>query len=341
MKTAGRPKAIPRANVQVRFPPTQGRIVLRAEPDWTLDHAPVRVSADGTCHEFAMEVNGAHRYFKPVLLDGAQARWAVGPNALLLGRSAQPRQVFPYFDDSERCSQCELRELSDNTGRTHRYRVFLPPGYSENPLRRYPVLYMQDGQNLFFPHEAFQGQHWRVAETLGLLDAMNAIEPLIVVGIYPNHREHDYTQPGYEDYGRFLVRVLKPAIDDEYRTLSGGGHTAVMGSSLGGVVSFYLAWQYPEVFGMAACLSSTFGWRDDLRSRVARERRRRVCIYLDSGWPRDNYEATRDMRELLLAKGFTGGRDLHYLSFPEALHNENSWAMRVHVPIQLFFGSGG
>lgn len=340
MKTLRRVKAPPRANVQVRFPLTRGRMVLRAEPDWTSDHAPLRVSADGTCHEFAMEVSGAHRYFKPVLLDGEDARWAVGPNALLLGRAAEPRQVFPYFDANDRCSQCELRELSDGDGRTHRYRVFLPPGYGENLLRRYPVLYMQDGQNLFFPHEAFQGQHWRIAETLSLLDAMNAIEPLIVVGIYPNQREFDYTQPGYEGYGRFLTEVLKAAIDAEYRTLSGTEHTAVMGSSLGGVVSFYLAWQYPEVFRNAACLSSTFGWHDDLRSRVARERRRRVRIYLDSGWPRDNYEATRDMRALLLARGFTEGRDLHYLSFPEALHNESSWAMRVHVPMQLFFGSG-
>jgi predicted alpha/beta superfamily hydrolase len=333
-------KSTARANVHVFFPLTRGRMVLRAEPDWVSDHTPVRVSTDRTCHEFAMEVSGAHRYFKPVLLDGAEARWAVGPNALLLGRAAQPRQVFPHFDGNERCSQCELRELSDGAGRTHRYRVFLPPGYGENQLRRYPVLYMQDGQNLFFPHEAFQGQHWRIAETLSLLDAMNAIEPLIVVGIYPNHREHDYTQPGYEDYGRFIAGELKAAIDGEYRTLPGPGHTAVMGSSLGGVVSFYLAWQHPDIFGMAACLSSTFGWRDDLRARVMRERRRNVCIYLDSGWPRDNYEATRDMRALLLAQGFTSGRDLHYLSFPEALHNESSWAMRVHVPIQLFFGSG-
>jgi predicted alpha/beta superfamily hydrolase len=328
-----------RTNVQVRFPVTRGRMVLRAEPDWVSDHAPVRVSADGACHEFALDVSGAHRYFKPVLLDGEEVRWAVGPNTLLLGRANGARQVYPYFSADDRCSQCELRELSDSTGRTHHYRVFLPPGYGENPLRRYPVLYMQDGQNLFFPDEAFQGRHWRIAETLSLLDSMNATEPLIVVGIYPLNREHDYTQPGYVAYGRFLTEVLKPAIDAEYRTLQDAGHTAVMGSSLGGVVSFYLAWQHADVFGKAACLSSTFGWRDDLRQRITSEPRRPISIYLDSGWPRDNYEATRNMRALLLARGFAAGRNLHYLSFPEALHNESAWAMRVHVPIQLFFGS--
>ena len=337
-RAAGRRRANG-VRVQVHYPLARGRIVLRAEPDWVSDCAPVRVSAGGACHDFDLQVAGAHRYFKPVLLDGDETRWAVGPNSLLLGRASAPRQVYPYFNADERCTHCELRELGDGAGRIHRYRVFMPPGYGENPLRRYPVLYMQDGQNLFFPQEAFQGQHWRIAETLTLLDAMNAIEPVIVVGIFPNDREHDYTQPGYELYGRFLTEILKPAIDTEYRTLSDAEHTAVMGSSLGGVVSFYLSWQHPEVFGMAACLSSTFGWRDDLRARVERERRPGVRIYLDSGWPGDNYEATRDMRALLSARGLVEGRDFHYLSFPQALHNESAWAMRVHVPMQLFFGS--
>jgi enterochelin esterase-like enzyme len=328
-----------RVSVRVRYPLRSGRIVLRAEPDWTQDLEAVRVSGRGSCHEFALQVAASHRYFKPVLIDAEGARWAVGHNSLLLGRARAAREVFPHFSPDERCSACELRTLDDGAGRSHRYRVFYPPGYHENPLRRYPVLYMQDGQNLFFPGEAFQGQHWRMSETLSLLDAMNAIEPVIVVGIYPNERERDYTLPGYESYGRFLAQVLRPAIDAEYRTIAAPECTAVMGSSLGGVASFYLAWQYPEVFGMAACLSSTFGWRDDLRERVAREPRSAIHVYLDSGWPRDNYEATRDMRALLAARGFTEGRDLHYLSFPEALHNENAWAMRVHVPMQLFFGS--
>src|SRR5204862_137756 len=83
---------------------------------------------------------------------------------------------------------------------------------------------------------------------------MNAIEEVIVVGIYPNERMTEYTLPGYEDYGRFLVETLKPLVGAKYRTLSGPTDTAVMGSSLGGVVSFYLGWQWPDVFGKVACL---------------------------------------------------------------------------------------
>ena len=131
---------------------------------------------------------------------------------------------------------------------------------------------------------------------------------------------------------------MKPWVDGRYRTLTDAASTAVMGSSLGGVVSFYLGWQYPEVFGAAGCLSSTFGFDDDLVERVRREKRRPVRFYLDSGWPRDNFEATRTMRNALARRGWEPGRDLMYLAFPNARHNEEAWSMRIHVPFQFFFG---
>ena len=294
------------ARVRVRYPLARGRIVLRAEPDWTTDIEPVAVSRDRTCFDFELPLEGAHRYCKPVLIDDEE-RWAVGHNYLLL----ESRQILPHFGPDERCSECELLELADAAGRRHRFRVFYPPGYWENTLRRYPVVYMQDGQNLFFPNEAFGGRHWRIAETLRVLDAMNAIEQAIVVGVYPQQREIDYTSPGYEAYGDFLVGELKPFIDSQYRTLAAPAHTAVMGSSLGGVASLHLAWQHPDIFGAAACLSSTFGWRDDLAQRIERGPQRPIRIYLDSGWPNDNYEATRRMHVRLAARGFTPGHDLY------------------------------
>src|SRR5262249_37055433 len=153
----------------------------------------------------------------------------------------------------------------------HLFRVYLPPGYGENTLRRYPVAYMQDGRNLFFPEESFLGAEWQVDETLDLLDSMSVIDQTIVVGIYAERREEEYTAPGYRLYGRSLAEEVKPFIDSRFRTLPGPSDTAVIGSSLGGVVSFFMAWEWPEVFGRAACLSSTFGWKDDLIERVLRE----------------------------------------------------------------------
>ena len=231
-----------------------------------------------------------------------------------------------------------MRPLASPAGMDHRFRVFLPPGYRENTLKRYPVLYMHDGNNLFLKEEAFLGNTWRTDEVLVVLNKMNAIEQAIVVGIHPHEREREYTQPGYEEYGRFLVETLKPLIDTKYRTLPGPINTAAMGSSLGGVVSFYLGWQWPEVFGNVACLSSTFTFRDDLLERVATEPKRPLKIYLESGWPRDNYEPTRSMRDRLLWKGYQPGTELFYLAFPNAKHDESSWADRSPIPFQFLFG---
>lgn len=327
-----------KVGIRIHYP-GGSRIVLRTDSDWNCDIAPTAVSANGTCSEFVVPTSSPFLYFKPVRRERDSESWSVGHNYLATSTASEPLDVYPIFAVDAHCSACDLRELVDErNGRRHAYRVFYPPGYDENTLQRYPVLYMQDGQNLFFPGEAFQGEHWRVAETLTTLDGMNAIRPVIVVGIYPSDRQVDYTRPGYRDYGRFVVERLKPAIDAEFRTLPGPESTAVMGSSLGGVVSFHLAWQYPEVFGMAACMSSTFGWRDNLAERVSTEPRRPCRIYLDSGWPADNFEVTRNMRDLLRRRGFREGGDLHYFAFPEALHNERHWAMRAHLPFQLFFG---
>jgi predicted alpha/beta superfamily hydrolase len=323
--------------IRVHYPPADGDIALLAEPDWTMPFSAVR--QDDNCAEFELPCDREFRYFKPVLRNGHETRWSAGDNYLAFASAPGPIDVYPHFQVDDNCSACALRELADPvTGKKYHFRVFYPPGYHENTLARYPVLYMQDGQNLFFPDEAFQGQHWKIAETLGLLDAMNAAAKVMVVGVYPNQREHDYTELGYRDYGRFLVEHLKPCIDREYRTRNDPNHTAVMGSSLGGVVSFYLAWQYPEVFGMAACMSSTFGYRDNLLDRVKSERKRPVRFYLDSGWPRDNYEVTREMRFRLQQCGYVEGNDLIYYAYPEALHNEAHWAMRTHIPFQIFFG---
>ena len=103
-------------------------------------------------------------------------------------------------------------------------------------------------------------------------------------------------------------------------------------------MSLRAAWEYPQVFGHAGCMSSTFGYRDDLMQRIARDPRRPIRIYLDTGWPDDNYEITRSMRLLLESRGFQDGVDLRYAAFPLARHDEEAWAQRVHLPFQFFFG---
>jgi predicted alpha/beta superfamily hydrolase len=323
--------------IRVIYPGGDGEIRLRTEENWDLDLTPV--SARDGISEFETETKKPFFYFKPVLNRNGEIQWSRGENFLSVATSGALTEVHPYFREDTRCSVCELMPaLTSPAGTEHRFRVFLPPGYQENTLKKYPVLYMHDGNNLFLKEEAFLGNTWRTDEVLSVLDRMNAIEEVIVVGIFPKDRMSEYTSPGYEDYGRFLVEVLKPVIDAKYRTLADASNTAAMGSSLGGVVSFYLGWQWPDVFGKVACLSSTFIYRDDFLERVAKEPKRSIKIYLDSGWPADNYEPTRAMRDRLIWKGYRPGVDLLYLAFPHAIHNENAWAERSPIPFQFLFG---
>lgn len=315
------------------------RLVLRTALDWERDLEPRETTA--TQAWFEVEVPGPTLELKPCLVEGERFTWAKGPNYVLTAHEAGAggggRGLWPYFFHEERGRVSEVLKV-EFEGRTRAIRVYHPPGYDENTLRRFPVLYMQDGQNLFFPEEAFQGNEWKVDETMDRLGQMNAVRKAIVVGVAPADRMRDYTQAGYGAYGRFLVQKLKPLVDHHLRTLIAPEDSVVMGSSLGGVAALHVAWEHPEVFGRVACLSSTFGRMDDLFERIATEPRRKLLVYLDSGWPRDNYEATNAMRDLLLSRGFRLGVDLLQFSFPEGLHHERSWADRIHLPFQFFFG---
>lgn len=319
----------------VHYPRGAHRLVLRTEHDWDRDVLPLETTA--TSALFEVDLGGRHTLeLKPCLRDEGTLRWSKGVNYVVNPHTTQ-RAFWPYFFAEERGKVSDVLQV-EHEGVTRSIRVYHPPGYDENDLRRFPVLYMQDGKNLFFPEEAFADNEWRVDETMDRLDQMNAVRKSLVVGVSPADRMRDYTKPGYRAYGRFLVEKLKPLCDRHLRTLTGPEDNVVMGSSLGGVAALHVAWQHADVFGRVACLSSTFGHFDDLFERVANEEKRPNRIYLDSGWPKDNYEATNAMRDLLINRGYRLGEDLMQFSFPEGLHDESSWAGRIHLPFQFFFG---
>ncbi len=320
--------------MRVQYRVSEGALVLRTSKDWDHDVAPVHASPDGAVFELAF--TEPFVAVKPCLRRGSEVHWSVGDNYVLSAHDPDPT-IWPAFFASSSGEVSPLLKFDDN-GRSYSVRVYTPPGYSENTLRRFAVLYMQDGQNLFFPDEAFGGNEWHVDETMDRLDHMNSVRKVIVVGIAAHDRMIDYTAPGYEAYGNFITRTLKPAIDERFRCRTDPAATVVSGSSLGGVVALHLAYRHPTVFGGAMCLSSTFGYRDDLFARIATEPRPPIRVYLDSGWPNDNYDATNAMRDLLVSRGFRLGDDLLAFSFPDGAHNERSWADRLHVPFQYFFG---
>jgi predicted alpha/beta superfamily hydrolase len=144
-------------------------------------------------------------------------------------------------------------------------RVYLPPGYSSSQAR-YPVLYMHDAQNLFDQATAFAGE-WEVDEALNQLHKEGKTVPIVIgidnggatrIGEYTPWPSDQYGGGEGEAYARFIVETLKPWVDQNYRTLTSREHTAVMGSSLGGLISFYIAHKYQDVFSKAGVFSPSF-----------------------------------------------------------------------------------
>jgi predicted alpha/beta superfamily hydrolase len=329
-----------RRTVTVAYPAGAGRLVLRTEQDWERDIEAVSVGEDGTAWTFELEADQPFLYFKPCLIRGDELHWAVGSNNLVLMGEANRRVSYPCFFDTSNGRFTRLVELpSKILGRDHRLRVYLPPGSDENTLATYPVAFMQDGQNLFFPEEAFLGREWGVDETCRTLGMMGAAEDIVFVGLYSGDRMLDYTRPGYERYARSLVEEVVPEAQRLLRLKNHRRYRSVWGSSLGGVVSFYSVWEHPDVFGVGVCMSSTFSHRDDLLDRVLSEPPRDVAFYLDSGWPGDNYEVTMAMAMALVTRGWCYGRNLIHLCFPLAEHDETAWGLRLHLPMQLINGA--
>jgi predicted alpha/beta superfamily hydrolase len=327
-------------SIRVGYPAGQGRIVLRTESDWERDIEPASVGDDGNTSTFVVQADQPFMYFKPCLVQDGAHHWAVGSNNLLLMAEEDQRICYPFFLGSERGMFSPLVEFpSAILGRSHRLRVYLPPGYHENTLATFPAAYMQDGQNLFFPNEAFMGHDWAVDETSFTLRAMGAIEDFVIIGIHSDDRIRDYTEPGCVAYARSLAEEIVPEAQRRLRVVSHRRGRSVWGSSLGGVVSFYSVWEHPEVFGAAVCMSSTFSHKDHLIDRVLDEPARDVGFYLDSGWPGDNYEVTMAMAMALISRGWRYGHNLLHLCFPGAEHNEEAWGMRLHLPMQMLNGA--
>jgi predicted alpha/beta superfamily hydrolase len=233
--------------------------------------------------------------------------------------------------------------------------VYVPPGYEESGAR-YPVLYMQDGQNLFDPATAFGGQDWRAHTTADELICAGAISPIVIVGInnagvrriseYTPTRDPKLRKGGKaERYAQMLAREVKPFIDREYRTLKPAARTAVGGSSLGALASVTAGLLYPRVFGNLLLMSPSVWWdnRAILHSVETYESRVRPRIWLDIGTaegddPGRIVEDTRVLRQLLLSKGWRERETLAYCEAEGAGHNEAAWAMRFAAALRFLFG---
>jgi predicted alpha/beta superfamily hydrolase len=239
--------------------------------------------------------------------------------------------------------------------------VYLPPTYDSED-RRYPVLYLHDGQNLFDEKTSFAGE-WQVDETMESL-SQEGIEA-IIVGI-PNSGEKrlDEYSPFHEpkmgggqgnDYLSFIVQTVKPLVDASFRTLSGREYTGIMGSSMGGLISLYAFFHHPDVFGMAGVMSPSFWFaKGEIYAYVQQASRVPGKIYMDAGTrehgdglgrlallrshSRRYYAGVRRMQRLLVKKGYRPWRELMYIEEKWARHEEGAWARRFPSAIRFLLG---
>ncbi len=235
--------------------------------------------------------------------------------------------------------------------------VYLPPSYQYSPERRYPVIYMHDGQNLFDQATSYAGE-WQVDETMERL-AHDGYEAIIVgidnmggkrIAEYGPFEDQYHGAGSGDTYVAFLTETLKPQIDLEFRTLTEPAFTGILGSSMGGLISLYAFFHAPEVYGLVGAMSPSIWYADDaIFDFVEQAPWNPGRIYLDAGTreyggytekgarrqSRRYYARVRRLKRVLVRKGYRPVVDLLHVEEKWAGHNEPAWARRL--PIALRF----
>jgi predicted alpha/beta superfamily hydrolase len=235
--------------------------------------------------------------------------------------------------------------------------VYVPPGYDEDAGRQYPVLYLNDGQNLFDGRTSFiQDRTWEVREAADAAIEAGDVEPLVIVGIYNTGdrrlaeytHERDWQMGGGEadDYGHLLTGELMPWIGEHYRVKARREFTGLGGSSLGGLVSLYLGLKHGATIGKLAVFSPSVWWNHKsilgVLAEVTPKLQPKPHIWLSIG-DQEGRIALKDA-ELLAARlreyGWVDEETLHYERVRGGRHDETSWASRVRPMLKFLFPAG-
>jgi predicted alpha/beta superfamily hydrolase len=278
--------------------------------------------------------------------------WSTGGNYQVTAATPRSLDIYPFFGPSQGSLVTIPDFYSPQLDNSRDITLYLPPSYDENTAKRYPVLYMHDGQNLFDPATATNGVEWQVDESFDRLIGQGAVREAIVVGIDNTpDRISEYTptvDPTYgggnaDAYLDFIQQTLKPYVDAHYRTLTDAPDTMMMGSSLGGLLSCYAGLTRSTVYGAVGCMSSSFWWDDESFTHTvqAYQGKKPVRIYLDAGGVDDGQAQTETFRDALLADGWVSGDDMLYVFDPDGAHNEASWAARLPTALEFLLPASG
>lgn len=263
--------------------------------------------------------------------------------------------------------------FSPELNETIKVDVWTPNGYTTS--KKYPVVYMHDGQNLFDANSTWNHQAWEIDSVMGMLIVDKKIKPAIVVGIHSvdttrigdlmPERVVEMTPPGKvrdfidmmcrgqyraDEYLSFIVNTLKPIIDTHFSTLTDRKSTSIMGSSMGGLISIYGVTEYPEVFGAAVCMSThwTGAIGDNADFPTAMKyylmdkfpRNGDYLLYFDNGdcsYDSQYIPAYELMNSLFDFLGYHEGEKLKTGIFQGHSHSEQSWSQRVEIPLEFLY----
>ena len=223
--------------------------------------------------------------------------------------------------------------------------VWLPPSYDSLPDKYYPVLYMHDGQNIFDPLTSSFGVDWQIDEVADSLIGARSIQEIIIVGIYNTEKrgnEYNITNLG-QAYVNFIIEELKPFIDSTYKTLPDCKNTTVCGSSSGGLISFIMAWENPDVFSKTACFSPAFkisniDYVAPVKKYIGAKKDLKIFIYNGGvGLEEQLQPGIDEMMLVLKEKGYVENQDLLFIKDSSAEHNESAWAKNVYRFLEYFF----
>ena len=223
--------------------------------------------------------------------------------------------------------------------------VWLPPSYDSLPDKYYPVLYMHDGQNVIDPLTSSFGVDWQIDEVADSLIGARSIQEIIIVGIYNTEKrgnEYNKTKLG-QAYINFIIEELKPFIDSTYKTLPDCKNTTVCGSSSGGLISFIMAWENPDIFSKTACFSPAFkisniDYVAPVKKYIGAKKDLKIFIYNGGvGLEEQLQPAIDEMILVLKEKGFVENQDLLFIKDSSAEHNESAWAKNVYRFLEFFF----